>query len=113
MAKLFIEDCNCILCNSKSEGGAEASGKILFKAMREDGTEIAEFVQFRSVSNEGKQFKLGLRLVVPYSVTLTDEERSKLTEFMEAGNARLREMLKDQEARWKKAAEKAKKQQSD
>ena len=101
MARLFIKDCNCILCNSTSEGGAEASGKILFKAMREDGTEIAEFMQFRSVSNEGKQFKLESRWLVPSSVTLTDEERSKLTEFMEAGNARLRETLKDLEARWK------------
>ena len=54
MARLFIEDCRRILPASTLEDGIEVSGKVLFRAVREDGTEIAQFAQSRSVSNEGK-----------------------------------------------------------
>lgn len=105
MGKLFVKDCRCVLPASTPKDGTEASGKVLFKVIREDGTEIAEFAQFRRASGDGERYELESRWLVPSPKTLTAEERSKLTEFMEAGNARLREMLRemleDQQAIWK------------
>lgn len=94
MAKLFAGDCRRVFPASTLEDGTEVGGEVLFKVTRGDGTEIAKFVQSRSVSEDGTQWKFRSRWLVPSSVTLTNEERSKLTEFTEAGNARLREMLK-------------------
>lgn len=71
-----------------------SAGEVLLRVTREDGTEIAQLVRFDEVSKDKTEFKGRLRWLIPSSVILTGEERSKLAEFMEAGNARLRETLK-------------------
>lgn len=108
MAKLFIEDCKHGLFVSTLEDGSKASGKILARAVREDGTVIARLVQYNEVSKDGALHKSGLRWLVPLSVTLSDEEESKLRDFMKAGCSIMKVMVKDITAEWKKAAEKAK-----
>lgn len=108
MAKLFFEDCRHGLFISTLEDGSKAIGKILARAVREDGTVIARLVQYNEVSKDGTLHKSALRWIVPLSVTLSDEEESKLRDFMKIGCSIMQVMVKDMTAEWKKAAEKAK-----
>lgn len=81
MAKLFFEDCERSPFVATLEDGTDMCGLILARAMRDEETEIAKFVDFVETSKDGTQRGSGFIWLVSSSVTLTDEEGRKLAEF--------------------------------